>query len=422
MSYNRIYWTNHRTQLSVKSGLKSPSSIKSAQNHNERKGSEGKGAHIDERRQNLNRDLLDGHGSQDIYLDIINRVTGKEYTSDNVPRIGEETIYYSDGSKLREGKTEKNRAVLAFEAECRYPGNLVWSDIDADGQIVGIGKGEVNEEDVKPVKEGGKGYFMYPLDKDEFEGWCSATKDFLQEKFGKKNVLSMELHMDEDTPHIHTIITPIYETEKGIEKLSYRRYLGDRSDLYDLQTEYAAAVEHLGYKRGEIASPHISNISTKQYKAAMNRAINMELPDTLEEAHKEIRSLRAESFELKIRMEETMKSGRTIQKLRVKNHDLTEENKEQKEQIHRQQVENERLRELLRIEDLKRTIEKRALEIQDPEAAAMYVTLRDGLFKQGKEYLESLGYEINLNPKIKEVEAPEIEKDDERMPVDDQEW
>ena len=74
MAYNRIYWTNHRTQLSVRSGLKSASSIKSAQRHNERKGREGQGAHIDERRQFLNRDLLDGQGSQDIYLDIVNLI------------------------------------------------------------------------------------------------------------------------------------------------------------------------------------------------------------------------------------------------------------------------------------------------------------------------------------------------------------
>ena len=112
--------------------------------------------------------------------------------------------------------------------------------------------------------------------------------------------------MDEDTPHIHSIITPLLDDGKGVEKLSYKAMIGGKQGLFQLQTDYAETIEYLGYKRGEIASPHIANISTKQYKAGMNKAVNMELPKTPEEKDKEIRSLRAENYELKVKMEETM--------------------------------------------------------------------------------------------------------------------
>ena len=260
--------TNYTTQLSLRGKFKSASKIASANRHNIRKGREGCGAHIDPRRACLNRDLLNGSGPEDIYLSIINRATGKEYSSEDVPKYGEgESIYYSDGSKIKEGRSGDKKStydtVLAFETEARYPGAMVYSDIDEKGNVIPLPEDTVIDEiavapfgkDVEvdgKVLGKGKGYFLYPASLEEFDKWCEATLKFQEESFGERNILSARVHMDEGTPHIHMICAPFVKDKNGVEKLSYGKIIGGKSGFFDLQNGYAEAVAHLGYKRGEM--------------------------------------------------------------------------------------------------------------------------------------------------------------------------
>jgi hypothetical protein len=79
--------------------------------------------------------------------------------------------------------------------------------------------------------------------------WVESNLDFLKEKFGEKNVVSFTLHQDETTPHIHAVIVPISENEKGRACLSADR-LFNPTTLSQLQTDYAAAMAPHGLERG----------------------------------------------------------------------------------------------------------------------------------------------------------------------------
>lgn len=43
----------------------------------------------------------------------------------------------------------------------------------------------------------------------DFEQWKKENVEWLQSYFGKDNVVSAVLHMDETTPHIHAVVIPM---------------------------------------------------------------------------------------------------------------------------------------------------------------------------------------------------------------------
>ena len=51
----------------------------------------------------------------------------------------------------------------------------------------------------------------------DVDAWAEANKKWMEDTFGTENVLSMQLHLDETTPHIHTIVIPIDERDRLCE-------------------------------------------------------------------------------------------------------------------------------------------------------------------------------------------------------------
>ena len=78
------------------------------------------------------------------------------------------------------------------------------------------------------------------------EQWRRATQNWLTETFGEDNILQLDLHLDETTPHVQAIIVPI--TEDG--RLTAKEWLGGREKLSDMQDSFARATEEFGLKRG----------------------------------------------------------------------------------------------------------------------------------------------------------------------------
>jgi hypothetical protein len=75
--------------------------------------------------------------------------------------------------------------------------------------------------------------------------WAQDNLNFLQNKFGAKNIVSFTLHQDEKTPHIHAVLAPI--TDKNT--LSADKLFNPQS-LRELQTDYAVAMAEYGMERG----------------------------------------------------------------------------------------------------------------------------------------------------------------------------
>lgn len=134
-------------------------------------------------------------------------------------------------------------------------------------------------EDMQRIQAAGK-----------LDEWCDDNIKWLQDTFGRDNLVSAVLHMDEKTPHIHATVVPIVtgERRKIREKKKteaqeqeqpgkgkYRKKPADavrlcaddvmtRENLERFQDTYAEKMQKYGLGRG-IKSSEARHISTPQY-------------------------------------------------------------------------------------------------------------------------------------------------------------
>jgi hypothetical protein len=93
--------------------------------------------------------------------------------------------------------------------------------------------------------------------------WAQDNLHFLQNKYGKENVVSFTLHQDEKTPHVHAVIVPI--TTDG--RLAAKELFTPQT-LRTLQTEYAQAMAPYGMERGVEHSQTINQPPRRMYGQA----------------------------------------------------------------------------------------------------------------------------------------------------------
>ncbi len=67
-------------------------------------------------------------------------------------------------------------------------------------------------EDMKRIRQAG-----------QLDAWAKDSCGWLQKTFGKENVVSAVLHLDEKTPHIHATVVPITRGERRKASWSGRR-------------------------------------------------------------------------------------------------------------------------------------------------------------------------------------------------------
>lgn len=83
-------------------------------------------------------------------------------------------------------------------------------------------------------------------DQTQFKEWMSRNVEFLKEEYGKENIVKLDLHLDEKTPHFHAIIVPL--TKDG--RLSAKEVVGNKKAMQERLTRYAQKMESLGFERG----------------------------------------------------------------------------------------------------------------------------------------------------------------------------
>ena len=110
--------------------------------------------------------------------------------------------------------------------------------------------------------------FFQDKDQAEIHTWAEVNLNWLNERYGKENVVGAHLHMDETTPHIHAVIVPRID-----ERLSARDYFGGSQKMKDMQTSYAKCMQEHGYKlqRG-VEGSKAKHTSIKQFYNAINTA------------------------------------------------------------------------------------------------------------------------------------------------------
>ena len=375
----------------------SKGSLSAATKHNERKGNEKDlPSHVDTRRCHLNETVV-GPEHLNLYNEIANRITGKNLSESVTDRMKKSDLHYADGKKVYDN------AVLAFEAVMQYPGDLVWSKLNKLGEPCRVeGLEEITDikvDDVRADEHADKGYFLWPKNMREYQEWVKTSVEFLQDKFGANNILQAKTHMDESVPHIHVIGVPIYENDKGIEKLSYTRFGVDGAkELSQLQTEYADSLKHLGYQRGEEFSTRIDYSTHYQFRAREAASLDAELPKDPVKAKEVYKDAIVQLEAAKMEIEKIHATGKVVSKLRKREQELKDEIKAKDATIEDQ---TQRIRQL-EIENWRRECELKGMQLH-PDQSMMnnvYGKLQEQLIDLGERYYESVG-----------VRAATLEKD-----------
>ncbi len=148
-------------------------------------------------------------------------------------------------------------------------------------------------------------------DPKRLSAWQVAQIKFLTDTFGNDNLISLSLHLDEATPHVHAIIVPIRPTDG---KLAASHWFDGPVKMRILQDAAAKAVAHIGIRRGTAWSsaehqdqvafyqmagcpvPTLPPITTKKPRPLADASFRERLPgtdaklarDALEERHRKL--------------------------------------------------------------------------------------------------------------------------------------
>ena len=175
--------------------------------------------------------------------------------------------------------------------------------------------------------------FILGSDKEFFDGLTAEQQkqfftdctEFFSERYGKANVVSAVVHLDESTPHLHFNLMPVTNGRLCAKKLF------DRNALRDLQTDFYEAVgKKYGLERGKEGSTakHLDTVAYKTKKMTEVAEAKIREAEEAQAAAKPVKEL-LESYE-SAKSEKIPFSGKKketeIIALRTKNGELQRKN------------------------------------------------------------------------------------------------
>lgn len=125
--------------------------------------------------------------------------------------------------------------------------SLNLSSGDAVKKFGEITKGKVMRKNGVLAVEGVLSFSPEMKGKIDTAAWGRDSIAWLEKEFGAENILELDLHEDEKTPHLHVIFVP--RDKKG--KWNWRGVCEGKQGLRDLQSRYAEVMEPFGLVRGE---------------------------------------------------------------------------------------------------------------------------------------------------------------------------
>lgn len=175
--------------------------------------------------------------------------------------------------------------------------------------------------------------FILGSDKEFFDGISPETQKrffddctkFFSERYGKENIVSAVVHLDESTPHLHFNLMPVTGGRLCAKELF------DRTALRELQTDFYEVVgKKYGLKRGKEGSTakHLDTVAFKTKKMTEAAEEKIREAEEAQTAAKPVKEL-LESYE-SARSEKIPFSGKKketeIIALRMKNSELEKKN------------------------------------------------------------------------------------------------
>lgn len=290
-------------------------------------------------------------------------------------------------------RTHLNRELIRFPDGVQNRTEAIQYRLDTANLKRKIGKNQVrairalltgSPEDMKRIQDEGK-----------LDEWCNDNLKWLCDTFGKENVVSAVLHMDETTPHIHATLIPVVSGERRKAKTkqpdgkrkykkkntSDNRLCADdvmtRVKLKFYQDSYAQSMQDYGLQRGIDGSEAKHMTNSQYYRDLLNQSESIQediknLTTEKIQAEKELSQIKSEikTKELKnevinittkaVKCVGTLFDNKEIKQKEEKIKVLTDENNNLKKEINRlnnhiQKIEREHKDET---EKLKYTLDK----------------------------------------------------------------
>ena len=182
-------------------------------------------------------------------------------------------------SNADEERTHLNRQLVEYPDGVHTRTQAIQHRLETAGLTRKVGKNQVrairimlsgSPDDMQRIVRGGR-----------LDEWCADNMKYLAATFGKENIVSADLHLDETSPHIHATLVPIVTTErkrKKQEERTTKRYrtksttrprlcadeVMSRIKLKEYQDTYAAAMAKYGLRRG-IEGSEARHVDTQQF-------------------------------------------------------------------------------------------------------------------------------------------------------------
>ncbi|MDO5664701.1 MAG: MobV family relaxase [Bacteroidia bacterium] len=319
-------------------------------------------------------------------------------------------------------RTHLNRELIKLPDTVRNRTEAIQHRLENAGLQRKIGKNQVrairillsgSPEEMQRIEADGK-----------LNEWCDDNLRWLGKTYGKENIVSAVLHLDESTPHIHATLVPIVTTERRKKKSEeqvkkqYRkknpnapRLSADdvmtRIKLKEYQDTYAEAMAKFGLQRG-IDGSEARHVSTSQYYRelfAKNEDLKENIDDLLKkqtDAEKKLSKVKSEVSKEKFKNAKAeiganlmvgvnslfsgskVKQQQTeIEELQSENTSLKYENRSLKTEIKTAQQEHEKITDKLRTE-LRKIYDlfPNLRELLSIERMCRFVSFSDDLIKR----------------------------------------
>ncbi len=177
-------------------------------------------------------------------------------------------------------RTHLNRELIQFPDGVRNRTEAVQYRIDHAGLHRKVGKNQTKA--IRIILTGSHEQMMKIAQSGKLDQWTDANLRWLKDTFGKDNVVSCVLHMDEKTPHLHTTVVPIVTGERKRKfregEKKYRTQTGPRLSADDVmgrarlsiyQNTYAEAMREFGLQRGVVGSTAKHQSNGEYYRQQM---------------------------------------------------------------------------------------------------------------------------------------------------------
>lgn len=178
-----------------------------------------------------------------------------------------------------ESRTHLNRELIIFPDGVENRTQAIQYRLNTAGLTRKIGNNQVRA--IRVLLTGTHEDVVRITNEGRLDEWCSDNLRYLADTFGRENIVSAVLHMDEQTPHIHATLVPIVKGERKRKKKEeqvkkrYRKKPTDtarlcadeimtRAKLKSYQDTYAQAMSGYGLQRG-IDGSEAKHITTRQY-------------------------------------------------------------------------------------------------------------------------------------------------------------